>query len=131
MHLTHDEVSVEQFIVILFLHSLGWQDVSPKSSSMDTLILSRIECTAGVAEITYNVMVGSDFSWQVSLRGHNLSSIPALECLPPAITSLADAEEILSLLNSSSVCIGNPDEKYSAVASTRKGVFMNPRGTCV
>lgn len=89
------------------------------------MILSKIEVQAETAVITRTLTVCEDFSWFASALSQKLPRA-ALAGFPDRISTLASLQEVVNFLDSYSLCVGNPDDKYKCLIEVRKGLFMDP-----
>lgn len=85
--------------------------------------------TAG-EKICFSLRIDAELSWKLLLFGTPIpaASSPLLQALPPVLTSVAKLEQVVNCLESSTVCIGNNEEHFLALAKSRKGVFMSQSG---
>ena len=71
-----------------------------------------------------------DFSWELRCCGQlvQLKSCALLQRIPSVVTTVSGVEQALLLLQHSRICSGNSDEKFLALARTRRGQFMDSTG---
>ena len=50
---------------------------------------------------------------------------------PDMLKTLAEVEDLVTRINRSKICIGNPDSRFLAVLERRKGVIMGNSCTCI
>ena len=50
---------------------------------------------------------------------------------PDTLRTLVEVEDLVTRINRSKICIGNPDSRFLAVLERRKGVIMGKSGTCI
>lgn len=81
-----------------------------------------------VEEVFFSLRVNADFSWSLLLLGESITSAisPYLLQFP---MSVADIEGIVNRLDSSRICIGNRDDKFSVLVQKNEGKFKNASGT--
>ena len=76
-----------------------------------------------------SVTINGDMSWEATVLGTKLlPSSETFSSLPQVVRVVADIETVLNFVNSCSVCVGNPDEKYEPLVSCSKGKFMDSSG---
>ena len=79
--------------------------------------------------ITHSVTVQDDLSWKVCIYGHYLTAIDKTPLSAiPQLVDLASLENIMSILDQSVLCPGNPDQTFITMASARKGMFQSRNG---
>ena len=87
------------------------------------------ESTSGDFQISMSLVVNIDMSWEVTVLGSKLpSSCAILSSLPQIIGSMSHIKSILAYVDSCSVCIGNNDEKFHSLVTSRDGDFMDSSG---
>ena len=84
-------------------------------------------CTFGKAakpEVVFSLVVHPDFTWQFSYHGKLLgpSTSSCMKDVPSVFTTASDVLQLLQLLNTCHICVGNPDMHLS------QSVFMNATG---
>ncbi len=98
-------------------------DVTEQTGSPDSLVL----CTFGKAtkpEVMLSLTVLPNFTWQLTYHNKalNPSTSSFLADVPSVFTTVSDVVELLQMLNSCHVCVGNADIKLS------RSIFMNATG---
>ena len=70
------------------------------------------------------------FHWSLSCHGQQVepSKCPQLYALASSLSSVTLLEYVLTWISCLSVCVGNADQKFSAVADARNGQFLNSSG---
>lgn len=91
------------------------------------------DCVSSGEEVVFNVRVNADFSWSILLLGECIdpATSPFLLQLPQSASSVVDVEAIVKGLDTSKVCIGNGDDKFSCLAQKNGGKFMNLSGSYI
>ena len=94
--------------------------MTPRERVEDEIVLSKCVVNDGVAVAVYSLLVHDDFTWDLHVHQMHLeaSSSPLAHLL--TISSISNMEELITLLESCSICIGNPDEKYMPLSSLPK-----------
>ena len=88
------------------------------------------EDTSSNFQVSLSVTINADMSWEASVHGHKLlSSCGVFSSLPQVVRTVSDIKAVLHCLNSYSICVGNDDEKFEPLVSSRKGNFMDSSGT--
>ena len=93
----------------------------------DKLVLSKMESRDDTVITLYSLTIRESFSWFVTLSGHVLPT-SALAEFDDKLSTVCGVHEVLSYLDSCTLCVGNPDEKYVCLSEARKGVFMDSSG---
>ena len=99
-------------------------------TSMQDIICACIWFTR--PSTTHSLTINSDLSWTAFVHGHPVSNST---CVP--LASIPDKLEhdslklLLSKLDSSSVCPGNPDRNFVEMLVTKKGMIMSRSGQYV
>ena len=76
--------------------------------------------------------INTDMSWEASVQGHKLlSRCDMFSSLPQVVRTVSDIKTVLHYVDSCSICMGNGDEKFEPLVSSRKGNFMDTSGTYV
>lgn len=83
-------------------------------------------------EIESSIAVDRDLKWKVFVRGKEVKDLPkSLEALPPIVSSMSDLHKIMAIFCSSTICIGNPDDKFFPLLSSKKQQFYDITGIYV
>lgn len=107
---------------------IGWIDVS------DVNIPSRVTfCRVIAAEtdqISFSIRMADDFSWSLSLYGHTIppDSCKLLKELPHLLTTAKLVKTVIQALEQSTICKGNPDQRFLDFALHRDGKFNDHSG---
>ena len=82
-------------------------------------------------DVHFSLRIHANLSWKVLLLGQSISTTcPMLLHLPQALSSVLDVEVVLKALDTSTVCLGNDDAKFSDLANSHAGTFMDASGKC-
>ena len=82
-------------------------------------------------DVHFSLRIHADLSWKVLLLGQSISTTcPMLLDLPQTLSSVLDVEVVLKALDTSTVCLGNDDAKFSHLAKSHAGTFMDASGKC-
>ena len=89
---------------------------------MDThIIFSKMVAHEGSVGIESSIAVDKDLKWKVFIQGKEIKELPqSLEAVPSIISSISVLHKIMTILYSSTICEGNPDEKYLPLLSSKK-----------
>jgi hypothetical protein len=89
---------------------------------MFLLVIVRCFLHASAVTVTFSLVVKSNFTWDLRLRG--LTVDMGRHSLPLFVPSVSDLNTVISFANGYTICPGNSDEKYSMLAKARKRKFM-------
>ena len=92
-------------------------------------ISSRPSTSAQPLVVTHSVIVNADFSWQASVHGHIIqpTSSNPLSSIPVNLNQ-SSLSNLVSVLDSCTVCPGNPDPHFVTMVESRKGKFVTSTG---
>ncbi len=110
---------------------VGWTCSAASATSLALCKLSFLQ-SMGSADVVYMVTISSDFSWRVRIGQkyvpfHETES-GLLHNAPHSLNSLKGVVEVLTLLDGSKFCVGNPEEKFFKLIEKRNGKFMDQSG---
>ena len=79
---------------------------------------------------TFLVRVDNDMSWTLSYHGIRLEAeqCQASAAIPRRITSVSDVTSLLSIVNASRICCGNPVEDFKELVDVHRGEFRDATG---
>ena len=101
-------------------HVCACQNDSPffASLTINSPLLSAIA--------TFLVRVDNDMSWTLSYHGVRLEAeqCQALAAIPQRITSVSDVTSLLSIVDASRMCCGNPVEDFKELVDVHRGVLV-------
>lgn len=113
----------------------GWTSTcvtSCTNRSRDSLALYKLQLQQPLASvnIAYMVTVSPDCTWTVCVGNKiiNTSQCSRLNSLDETISNADDLIQLLVLVDGSKHCVGNPDEKFSDLVVSHKGIFKNQQG---
>ena len=112
----------------------GWVDVTEHTDGAKEIVFCKFSSKQSLVRVSYSVHITEDFQWRLICRGRSVphpEACPLLRSVPSALKSVTDVVQILTLLNTSTVCEGNTDERFHCLSNSRKGHFMDPTGTYV
>ena len=109
----------------------GWSNLSNNSS--DEIQLCKLLCTSGTSsepmKISHSIMINSDMTWNVYVHGNKVlcrRNTPLSQF--PDRLSAESLQSLISIVDSASVCPGNPDEKFIRMVKAKKGVVKSANG---
>ena len=85
--------------------------------------------TRSTCHVSQCLSVNSDCTWKLIVHGQQVSrkSCSLLSSFPAKLTH-EQLQRLINTLESSSVCPGNPDEKFVELIKVKKGKIMNAKG---
>ena len=114
------------------LPSPEWVDQS--TSSNDNLVACKLQHTGNQSvTVTRSVTVNGDLSWCVHVHGQVLhhTKCNALKNFPVTVTTKAALNQLLTSVDTLSICAGHPDQHFLDLADSRKGKFQSIRNDTV
>lgn len=107
----------------------GWTCSVVSATNLALCRLSVPEGTAS-ADVMYMVTISCDFTWKVCI---GQTDVPICECealhnAPSLLTSPRQVVQLLALIESCKVCVGNADKKFSELVVQRNGKFIDKSG---
>lgn len=76
-----------------------------------------------------SITVGSDLTWDIHVLNEAVPQHSSVCCgTPTKLYTISDAQDLLLRVNSSYVCIGDPDLHFTEMMQRRKGVIMDRKG---
>ena len=120
-------------LILIALLLIGWIDATKQVAVSGELVFCRLETKQSTLTASFSLHVQDNFQWHLSVHGQQLRtmSCPLVEQLPSTLKSIANIEQVLTLVNSAKVCEGNPDEKFRSLSVARKGRFMDATGVLI
>ena len=93
----------------------------------------RLETKQSTLTASFSLHVQDNFQWHLSVHGQQLRTIscPVIEQLPSTLKSIANIEQVLTLVNGAKICEGNPYEKFRSLSVALKGRFMDATGVLI
>ena len=94
------------------------------------MVLSRVEKTRSCPVISMSISLQENLTWQLHTLGRSLDphTILTISTWPTTLTSVAEVQKVLDLLESFRMCPGIPDENFYPLVQARKGKFVNVSG---
>ena len=108
-----------------------WCDTTLDSSATMTLCRIAPSNTAdALPRVDFTLIVESNHSWKLFLYDQRLEldRCHVFANAPSIFQSPSDVFGVLSAIEGSAVCIGNPDEKFGPLVQRHHGQFFNPTG---
>ena len=102
-------------------------DITAQESA-DIAVFCKVKIQDGVVETVYSLQIKGDFTWDLHVRNEHLGASTPLALLLPSVSSASEVEELIRLVESCTICIDNPDDKYAPLVSSRKGMFLDSTG---
>ncbi|SMN01584.1 hypothetical protein SPONN_2650 [uncultured Candidatus Thioglobus sp.] len=103
------------------------------SVASDCLVICKMSVVSlASADAMYTVTISSDFTWKIRI-GRNEVAIEENDLLRYSSGSLCSVQSVVrvvSVLDGSKFCVGNPDDKFTNLVQRRKGKFMDKSGNC-
>ena len=94
------------------------------------MVLARVGMTGSCPAITMSVGLRENLTWQLHALGRSLDpSTLTTSSWPSTLSSVAEVQTVLGLLESFKACPGIPDEKFYPLVQARKGKFVDFSGT--
>ena len=101
--------------------------------SSDEIQLCKLLCTSDTSsepmKISHSIMINSDMTWNVYVHGNKVlcrRNTPLSQF--PDRLSAESLQSLISIVDSASVCPGNPDEKFIHMVKAKKGVVKSVNG---
>ena len=83
--------------------------------------------------IVFNLKITYNFSWSLHYFGEAIdtSKCTLFKDIPLILNDAAMIKSVLDKINSSKVCVGNPDTKFDALVKLRQGFFKDQSGALI
>ena len=79
--------------------------------------------------VEFSIDIDQELRWTLSVHGKKLEVLPdSIKSLPPLFSSLSMLREMVAYLDNMVLCRGNPDNKFSSLASSKNGIFHGVSG---
>ena len=95
------------------------------------LYICKHKVEGGRIQLQYSLTIKEDFSWELFICEECLRSPHPLHTLLPEISTVKKMEELLVFIDNSTICTGNPDNKFCHLISKRGGKFMDATGKLI
>jgi len=118
-------------LVLVYHTCAGWIDASNELGECRLVFCRLVQSNASEAEqISFTLRIQDDFSWSVLFYQQpiEVSSCQLLGAFPENLQSADQVSQVVQVLEASTVCEGNPDEKFALVSSSRKDIFRDQTG---
>ncbi len=105
----------------------GWVDATICPSQIQICRLHQI----GISPcVQLTITIGEDLTWQVHYRLTRLEAGTGIfQSISSVVASIGNLCDLISVINASKFCIGNPDEKFDSLLSSHEsGIFLNHSG---
>ena len=108
-----------------------------QNHSPDNVIIckmsSQLSSDRHSLSVTHCLTINSDFSWTLSVHGMKIDAhvCPLLSKISTKLSKKNSLQQLLSLLDSSMVCPGHPDEQFMEMAKAKKGRLLSRDGKIV
>ena len=105
----------------------GWVDAT---SNPLELKVCRLQYTGPCPSVEFTITVQEDRTWQVHYKLLRIEpDIAAFQGIPTVLESVGNLCDLISAIDASRCCIGNPDEKFALLLSHQEtGVFRDRSG---
>lgn len=107
------------------------------ASSCEQLVVGKVETGVGLSpSFRFSLTVEMDLTWKLHVLNEPVP-LHSSVChgTPNKLCTISDTQDLLLRVNSSSMCIGNPDCQFTEMMQRRKGVIMDKTGvtscTCI
>ena len=83
--------------------------------------------------VTHCLTITSDLRWTLSVHGKKIDAhvCPLLTKIPATLNKKSSLQQLLSLLENSTVCPGHPEEQFIEMAKEKKGKLLSKDGKMV
>ena len=106
-----------------------WADVAVDNEEVTLCCISH-HSSAVTPSISFTLKVAKDLSWTLFFYNQRIEadSSSALTSTRSVLRSPADLTGLMTIVSDSSLCVGNPDDRFRPLLSRRQGVFMDQHG---
>ena len=95
-------------------------------------MLTKIESVPGKGpSITLSLSLRDNLTWEVHVLGVHVPAYSQVLHGPDTLRTLAEVENLVTRINHSKICLGNPDSRFLAIQGRKKGLIMGKSGTCI
>lgn len=98
---------------------------------MSRITLSKVHCNSEhPVHISHTLQNKHDLTWNVYISGHLVTRdrCSLLSDVPHQVTCPTDYHRLFSIVLTSNVCCGNPDNKFEPLKKQCRGTFKNAAG---
>ena len=112
----------------------GWTSTCVTSATNeDTLALYKLQLQQpplAPVSITYMVTVLPNWTWSACVQNKIVDTrgCSRLNSFAETINNVSELIQLLSAIDGSKHCAGNPDEKFNDLVASHKGIFKNQQG---
>ena len=111
----------------------GWASTCISSvTNEDSLALYKLQLQQPLASvnIAYMVTVSPHCTWTVCVGNKiiDIRGCTRLNSFAETINDVGELVQVLLVIDGSKHCAGNPDEKFSDLVTSHKGIFKNQQG---
>ena len=97
-----------------------------------SIVLSKFTITSAdtFAEVLFLLTISSSYTWVfcIGQKHVNISQCQVLNHISDKLRSTGDVLRVITVLDSSSLCVGNPDTKFSQLIEHYKHGFKDASG---
>lgn len=111
---------------------LGRVDVSQVTAAAShdlVLCKPKLQVSCPSVDLGFTLRVDRDFRRKLFLSSEEVQSSSLLDYIPETLNTVSRIMSLLTRLNGLKICEGNADDKFRALSTQHKGVFMDPSGT--
>ena len=108
-----------------------WNNLSNDFSDEIQLckVSSQSDTSSEPMKISHSIIINSNMSWNVYVHGNKVSCRKNTPLSPfPDKLSAESLQSLINVVDSASVCPGNPDKKFISVVKAKKGVLKSTSG---
>ena len=90
----------------------------------------KLGCShAGEPEVVKSLIIQDDLTWYIHMKAHKMNSNSTiLATLPQCVNSLSCLNEILAVVDTCTMCLGNDDEYFRILVTAKKHGFTDVYG---
>ena len=113
---------------------MTWSNQTSPERPITAIKLCKISSEASTSSqplvITHTLLVNVDLSWELFVHGHKVDAgnTKVLSSIPFTLISFSSFRQLLDVIQSSTVCTGNPDPHFVGMIVSRKGKLLSPNG---
>ncbi|XP_077865085.1 uncharacterized protein LOC144350905 [Saccoglossus kowalevskii] len=94
-------------------------------SSCSEFRFSKVEFIGDVSKVSRCVMVAGNLTWRVLIHGRDVTSgHDIFEHVPQTITALSVITQLITLVNTCNICMGNTDQAFIDLVQSRGGEIV-------
>lgn len=85
-----------------------------------------------LVDVLFSITIFPNFTWKLRIGRHNnvnTANSMVLGTLPDTLKAVRDVMAVVDVLQNSTFCIGNPDERFRRLAEWKKGKFTDASGS--